>query len=62
MQHPDLIKLLVCPRCHGSLKRNDRPEGLACEACQLFYAFEDGLPNMLIEEAKPWPLRDDEAS
>ena len=59
--HPDLIELLVCPKCHGQLKRNVEPEGLACEACQLFYAFEDGLPNMLIDEAKRWPLGDQEA-
>jgi uncharacterized protein YbaR (Trm112 family) len=32
------------------------PEGFACEACGLFYALDDGLPNMLIDEARPWPL------
>jgi len=55
----ELIELLVCPKCHGALKRVAEPEGLACEACALFYAFEEGLPNMLIDEAKPWPLRDE---
>ena len=57
--HPDLIELLVCPKCHDRLKRIDQPEGLACENCQLFYAFKDGLPNMLIDEAKRWPLREE---
>lgn len=51
-----LIDLLACPKCHGQLLRSERPEGFACEACRLFYAQEDGLPNMLIEDAKPWPL------
>ncbi len=30
--------------------------GFACEACSLFYALDDGLPNMLIDEARAWPL------
>ena len=51
-----LIDLLACPKCHGQLLRSERPEGFACEACHLFYAQEDGLPNMLIDDAKPWPL------
>lgn len=31
-------------------------------ACKLFYALDDGLPNMLIDEARPWPLTDVAAS
>jgi uncharacterized protein YbaR (Trm112 family) len=30
--------------------------GFVCQPCQLFYAVEDGLPNMLISEAQAWPL------
>ena len=51
-----LLELLACPKCHGKLARIDGPDGFACERCALFYAIEDGLPNMLIEEAKAWPL------
>jgi uncharacterized protein len=51
-----LIDLLACPKCHGRLTRVTEPEGFACEACSLFYAVDDGLPNMLIDDAKPWPL------
>ena len=50
-----LLELLACPKCHGKLARIRNPEGFACEPCRLLYAIEDGLPNMLIEEAKPWP-------
>jgi hypothetical protein len=53
-----LIDLLACPKCHGALKRIDTPDGFACEACRLFFAVDDGLPNMLIEDAKSWPLPD----
>jgi uncharacterized protein YbaR (Trm112 family) len=51
-----LIDLLACPKCHGALARVARPEGFVCESCRLFYAVDDGLPNMLIDDAKPWPL------
>jgi uncharacterized protein len=49
-----LLELLACPKCHGSLHRVSAPEGLGCAACALFYAIDDGLPNMLIDDAKPW--------
>jgi len=55
-QNQPLIDLLACPKCHGALKQVDKPEGFACEVCRLFYAVDDGLPNMLIDDAKPWPL------
>ena len=54
-QQEALIDLLACPKCHGSLRQIERPEGFACEACKLFYAIEEGLPNMLLDDAKPWP-------
>jgi len=61
-QQERLIELLACPKCHGSLRRIERPEGFACEACRLFFAALDGLPNMLIDDAKPWPLADARSS
>jgi len=58
-----LIKLLACPKCHGELRRIDQgAQGLACESCKLLYAIDDGLPNMLVDEAKPWPLPQSPAS
>jgi uncharacterized protein YbaR (Trm112 family) len=54
-QEPSLDDLLACPKCHGPLKHIAQPEGYACEACRLLYAVNDGLPNMLIDDAKPWP-------
>ena len=55
-QAHDWTDLLACPKCHGSLQAVKAPEGFACTKCALFYAVDDGLPNMLIDEAKPWPL------
>ena len=51
-----LTDLLACPKCHGELRTVEGPSGLVCESCKLFFALEDGLPNMLIDEARSWPL------
>ena len=51
----EFLELLACPKCHSELRVIHQPEGFACEACELLYPLEDGLPNMLISEARPWP-------
>ena len=51
----EFLELLACPKCHSELRVVPQPEGFACEACELLYPLEDGLPNMLISEARPWP-------
>jgi len=53
---PDLVALLACPQCHGPLASTPEPEGFGCSACHLFFAVDDGIPNFLIEDARPWPL------
>jgi uncharacterized protein YbaR (Trm112 family) len=51
---PDLLEILVCPKCKGPLEHRTAPsESLVCGACRLVYAVEDGIPIMLIDEAKP---------
>lgn len=55
-QAQELLDLLACPKCHGALRSVGGPDGYVCEGCKLFYALDDGLPNMLIDEAKSWPL------
>ena len=54
-QAQELLDLLACPKCHGGLRSVESPDGFACEGCGLLYALDDGLPNMLIDEAKAWP-------
>ena len=51
---PDLLEILVCPKCKGPLEHRTNPEALACHACRLTYAVEDDIPIMLIDEAKPF--------
>jgi len=51
---PDLLEILVCPKCKGDLEYRTEPtEELVCRACKLVYAVEDDIPIMLIDEAKP---------
>jgi uncharacterized protein YbaR (Trm112 family) len=49
---PELLEILVCPKCKGDLEYRPEPEALICNACRLVYAVEDGIPIMLIDEAK----------
>ena len=50
----DLLEILVCPKCKGELEYRTEPtEELVCRACKLIYAVEEGIPIMLIDEAKP---------
>ena len=50
---PDLLKILVCPKCRGPLEYRVEPsEVLLCRACALVYAVQDGIPVMLIDQAR----------
>jgi len=53
----DLAALLACPKCKGAVQLTADESGFACAACHLLYAIEDGIPNFLIEEAKPLPAK-----
>jgi uncharacterized protein YbaR (Trm112 family) len=54
MLDPQLLEILVCPRCKGDLRYEQEPPRLLCERCRLCYEVRDGIPIMLIDEAKPW--------
>jgi uncharacterized protein YbaR (Trm112 family) len=49
---PELLEILVCPKCKGDLEYRTEPEELVCHACRLIYAVDDGIPIMLIDEAR----------
>lgn len=52
MLDKDLLDILACPKCKGPVKLTDRKDGLICDACRLLYEIRDGIPVMLIDEAK----------
>lgn len=49
----DLLDILACPKCKGDIRLNESESGLICERCRLVYEIRDGIPIMLIDEAKP---------
>jgi hypothetical protein len=48
-----LLEILVCPQCKGELEHRTGPEELVCHTCSLRYEVRDGIPVMLIDEARP---------
>ena len=48
-----LLEILVCPACKGELEYREADAELVCHACALRYEIRDGIPIMLIDEAKP---------
>jgi uncharacterized protein YbaR (Trm112 family) len=49
----DLLDILACPKCKGSIRLTEAQDGLICETCKLLYPIKDDIPIMLIDEAKP---------
>lgn len=59
MVDEQLLSILACPKCKGSVvyMKNDPKvagEWLDCAKCRLRYEVKDSIPVMLIEEAKPY--------
>lgn len=50
---PTLLEILVCPKCKGELAYSAEAATLTCLACRLVYEIRDGIPILLIDEAKP---------
>lgn len=48
----ELLDILACPKCKGEVKLTESKDGLLCDACKLLYEIKDGIPIMLIDEAK----------
>lgn len=48
----DLLAILACPKCKGDIHLNESGDGLVCDRCKLLYEIKDGIPIMLINEAK----------
>lgn len=52
---PELKEILACPRCKGDLEFHEAEEEIRCLACRLAFRIDEGIPVMLLEEAKPIP-------
>ena len=55
---PKLLEILVCPLTKGRLRYDRAAQELISEEAGLAYPIRDGIPIMLVDEARP--LSDDE--
>jgi len=54
MKTDEMLDILACPKCGGSLTALPdaaKPEGLACAHCGVVYPIREEIPVMLVEEA-----------
>jgi len=51
---PQLLEILVCPKCKGPLEYREAEQVLNCTSCRLSYPIREGIPVMLIDDAKPF--------
>lgn len=51
---PDLLAIIVCPACRAALDvvDADGSEELRCQGCGLAYPVRDGIPVLLVDEAR----------
>ena len=50
---PKLLDILVCPMTRTSLLYDEAAQELISEAAGVAYPIRDGVPVMLVEEARP---------
>lgn len=51
----ELLEILACPKCKAPVVQEDDAIQCTGRECRLRYPIRDGIPIMLIEEAKPNP-------
>jgi uncharacterized protein YbaR (Trm112 family) len=47
-----LLEILVCPKCHATVRPDESASELVCTGCGLAYPVRDDIPVMLVEEAR----------
>ena len=52
MLDKSLLEIMVCPHCKGGLTYNAQDQELVCKVEQFAYPIRDGIPVLLVEEAR----------
>ncbi len=47
-----LLEILICPRCRGKVRLDEKANGVICDHCKLLYEIKDDIPVLLVEEAR----------
>ena len=50
----ELLELLACPKCKGSVSFNTENDTIVCSSCKLRFPVRDDIPVMLIDEAEAY--------
>ena len=50
---PELLEILVCPLTKGTLSYDQKAQELISEQAGLAFPIRDGIPIMLVDEARP---------
>lgn len=50
---PQLLAILVCPKCKGPLEYREAEPSLVCQRCAVRYPVRDDIPILLLDEATP---------
>jgi len=53
---PKLLEIVVCPLTKGALFYDEAAQELVSQEAKLAYPIRDGVPILLIEEARELPL------
>lgn len=48
----DLLDILACPQCKGTVAYAPAAREICCAACRLAFPVRDDIPVMLIDEAR----------
>jgi len=48
----ELLDVLACPKCKGDIRVSKDENHIVCDTCKLLYEIREGIPVMLIDEAK----------
>ncbi len=49
---PELKEILACPKCKGDLEFREPEAEIRCHTCRLVFRIDDGIPVMLLDEAR----------
>ncbi len=52
---PELKEILACPKCKGELEFREAEAEIRCLRCRLAFRIDDGIPVMLLDEARQLP-------
>ena len=48
----ELLEILACPKCKSGVEWED--DKIICRHCKVYYPVREGIPVMLVEEAKDY--------